>query len=87
MASDLAFTKSGNVEIATFTSEGPTVVQIEREANGYLTIYAHFSDMPKASVYCSSDGTQHIFEIDIPVGLTVTIESVSHVKKAKMGTV
>lgn len=85
MATDINFTKrDGKKEYAEIKPTVPVVVQIEREDFGFLTIYGNLDDMKPTTVFNDNHIKDLIFQVDVPAGVTVTIESGVHVLSAKM---
>lgn len=85
MATTIQFIGSSSIkEIATLTPSAPMVVQVEREDKGYFTVYANLEGMEPVSVFSSTIYKDLIFEVDVPVGVKITMESESHVIEAKM---
>lgn len=87
-ATDLSFSKnSQNRDQASFVSEGAVTVQMQRKDVGALNIYANLDGMGAKYIggYGSyNDGNNLIFTVDVPAGVTVTIESYPEVVSAKM---
>lgn len=84
MATELIFNKEGSRYIASFTSSGSTTVQIDRESKDYLTVYANIEGMNKVSIFNATIYEDFIFDVDVPEGVVVTIESGIPVVKAMM---
>lgn len=86
-ATDLSFEKnSENRNQASFVSEGAVTVQMQRRDAGAVNIYANLDGMEKKYIggYGHYNGGNNvIFSINVPVGVTVTIESFSEVVSAK----
>lgn len=86
MATNLEFsTKGGTKEYAEFSPTVPTTVQINRDSKGGLTVCANIDDMPPVTIF-SNNGIYEdfIFQVDVPAGVKITIESTAHVISAKM---
>lgn len=84
MATDLTFeTKGGIKEYCEIEPEGETVVQIIREDKGVFTVYANLDGMAPVTIFTDSIHKDYIFRIDVPEGVTITIESTTHVISAK----
>ena len=86
-ATSLEFSKNATNRYETsFVSEGAVVIQVERAGNGYINVYANLDGMSKTyiggTVY--SGNSNLIFSVDVPAGVTVTIESLTEVVSAKM---
>lgn len=87
MATQLSFSKDGNVWRAQYTSQGDTVVQLSRKGGGKVVVYCNIEGMPTTPVHTWSDyeaGQYVIFLAAIPAGCEVTIESASEVTAANM---
>lgn len=84
MATEINFTKDGSKkEVASFTSQGPVVVQVLRDGKNYFTVYANLDGMEPVSIFSTTTLQNLIFEVDVPEGVIVTMESYSHVSSAK----
>lgn len=87
-ATSLEFSKNAlNRYEASFESEGAVVIQMKRAGNGYLNVYANLDGMDKKYIgglndYNGADNL--IFTVDVPSGVTVTIESPVEVESAKV---
>lgn len=85
---DLSFSKnSGNRWQASFVSEGAVTVQMQRKDVGAVNIYANLDGMTAKYIggYGNYNGGNNvIFTVDVPSGVTITIESYSEVVSAKM---
>lgn len=88
MASDLQFSKNSENRYETsFTSEGAVTIQMERSDSGFINVYANLDGMQKKYIGGYGNyygGKNEIFTVDVPSGITVTIESSSEVVSAKM---
>lgn len=84
--STLNFTEDNGVYIAKFTSQGNTIIELEREGSGVVSILANISGMRAVPVgqYNNGYGADAIIRVNVPSGLEVTIKSQSEVKNAKM---
>lgn len=89
---DLSFSRNpaGRYE-ASFVSEGPTVIQMERTEKGSISIYANLEGMEKKYIggygnYEKGDYKNMVFMVDTLPGMTVTVESSSEVVSAKMSS-
>lgn len=82
----LTFEKVGDIWAAKFVSDGPCVIEIEREKSSLIAVTANLDGMVEVPVTNFQNGyTPHvIFEVDVPEGVEVTIKSSSEVKLAKM---
>lgn len=72
---------------ASFVSDGITkVIEVEREASSYFTIYANLDGMTPISIANEPKAGRKdlIFQVDVPDGVTVTLVSYSPVISAKM---
>ena len=81
----LNFNKEGNEYIARFVSEGNTVVQLEREKAGVISVRASIGGMKEVPVAQIQNGYTHdaIFAINVPSGVNVAIVSQTEVKNAE----
>lgn len=86
--STLNFTEENGVYAAKFTSEGNTIIELEREESGVVSVLANISGMRAVPVgqYSNGYGADAIIRVNVPSGLEVTIKSKSEVKNAKMFT-
>lgn len=86
MATELKFTtKDGKKEYCEITPSDIVTVQVEREAKGYFTVYANVEGMSPVSIFSDSGMRKdYIFQVDVPEGVVVTMESVTHVTSAKV---
>ena len=60
---------------------------MERSGNGYINVYANLDGMDKKFIggYGNYNGGKNeVFTVDVPSGITVTIESSQEVVSAKM---
>ena len=82
----LQFTKTNNEWVANFTSEGNTVVEIEREESGLVAVRANLSGMRAVPISTYNNGYTNdaIIRINVPVGVEITIISQTEVTNAKM---
>lgn len=85
---DLQFNKTstGRWE-ASFVSSGAVTIQIKRVKYGSMNIYANIDGMERSlqrgdGYY--NEGSNSLFRVDVPAGLTVTIESLIEVLSAKL---
>ena len=87
MANKLDFQKNGSGEWSTsFVSSGNSVVELERSESGVVTVRASIDGMAEVPVAQFQNGFTHnvIFQVNVPVGVVVTIVSQSEVTKASM---
>lgn len=87
MATKINFTKEGVNEISTFKPTGAVVVQVEREAMGFFTVYGNLDGMEKVPILNVRFEKDLIFKIDVPSSVTVTMVSGTHVLEAKTETI
>lgn len=82
----LNFTKENGVNVAKFTSEGNTIIELEREESGIVSVLANISGMRAVPIgqYNNGYGADAIIRVNVPSGLEVTVKSQSEVKNAKM---
>lgn len=82
----LNFYEDKGLYLARFTSEGNTVIELEREENGVVSVSANISGMRPVPVgqYNNGYGADAIIRVNVPMGLEVTVKSQSEVKNAKM---
>lgn len=82
----LSFTEKQGIWEAKFTSQGNTIIELEREENGVVSVLANISGMRPVAVgqYQNGYGVDAIIRVNVPSGLEVTIKSQSEVKNAKM---
>lgn len=82
----LNFTKDSGLYVAKFTSEGNTIIELEREENGVVSVLANIEGMRPVSVgqYQNGFGADAIIRVNVPSGLEVVVKSQSEVKNAKM---
>lgn len=83
MATKINFTKEGVNETYTFKPAGAVVVQVEREAMGFFTVYGNLDGMEKVPVLNVRFEKDLIFKIDVPESVTITMVSGTHVLEAK----
>lgn len=84
----LDFTKNKGVYTAKFTSEGNTIIELEREDSGVVSVLANISGMRPVAIgqYSNGYGADAIIRVNVPSGIEVTVKSQSEVKSAKMLT-
>lgn len=86
---DLNFTKEDKVYVADIASPGKCIVQIERKESGWTTVFSKIDDLDFSEVAKFPDGPDKksvIFELDIPKGMPVRIQSNKEVEIAKYVT-
>lgn len=84
MATDIKFNKAGSLRyVAELTPDTPTVVQVKRLDKGYFTVYGSIGDMGPVSVFNTTILQNLIFQIDVPAGVKITMESETEVIEAK----
>lgn len=88
METSLNFQKNGQTYQTRFTSSGGGIVQLERDENSQVVVYANLPGMEPTliSIVKNQYDTGIMFRLDVPSGIDVTIESVTEVKSAKMFT-
>lgn len=86
MISELNFTENAGVWIANFISQGNTVIEIERTKPSTILILANLEGMKPVIVgsYPNNYSNNAIFNIQVPKGIEVTIESPTEVIDAKL---
>lgn len=84
MATKINFAKEGVNETYTFKPTGAIVVQVEREAMGFFTVYGNLEGMEKVPILNVRFEKDLIFKIDVPSSVTITMVSGSHVLNAKI---
>lgn len=85
MATNLSFaTRGGKKEYCEITPAAPVVVQVIREGNEFFTVYANLEGMAPTTIFADNVHKDFIFQVDVPEGVTVTMESCSHVVNAKI---
>lgn len=84
----LNFTKDNGVYVAKFTSTGNTIIELEREENGVVSVLANISGMRAVPIgqYNNGYGADALIRVNVPSGIEVTVKSQSEVKNAKMLT-
>ena len=82
----LNFTEENGIYVAKFTSQGNTVIELEREENGVVSVSANIGGMRPVPIgqYNNGFGADGIIRVNVPTGIEVTIKSQSEVKNAKM---
>lgn len=85
-ATNLTFSKVGDKWSTKFTATGEGIVEIEREKQGLCSVYANISGMAAVPIVSFQNPYVRdvIFNLDVPVGIEVTIESATEVTNAKM---
>lgn len=86
--STLNFTKDKGVYVAKFTSSGNTIIELEREENGVVSVLANISGMRPVAIgsYQNGYSADAIIRVNVPSGLEVMVKSQSEVKAAKIMT-
>lgn len=81
----LNFNKEGNDYVARFVSTGNTVVQLEREERGVVSVCAGIGSMDVVPVAQFQNGytPNVIFAVNVPSGVNVVVKSQTEVKKAE----
>lgn len=87
MAKKISFTKEGVNEVHTFKPTGAVVVQVQREAMGFFTVYGNLQGMDKVPILNVKYEKDLIFKIDVPSSVTITMVSGTHVLDAKTETI
>lgn len=84
--STLSFTEKQGIWEAKFTSEGNTVIELEREESGVVSLLANLGGMRPVAIgqYNNGYGADAIIRVNVPSGVEVTVKSQSEVKNAKM---
>ncbi|MDE6276838.1 MAG: hypothetical protein K2M06_01880 [Muribaculaceae bacterium] len=79
----IEFSQSGNVESATFTCGGSLILQVDRERQAALLVFAGLEGLSKKLVYTHNalDAKNVLVEIDMP-GAEIRVDSYSHVLSA-----
>lgn len=86
MATALNFTKSNGVWVAQFTSGGNTIIEIEREQAGLVSVMANISGMRAVPIAQYDNGytADAILRINVPAGIEVTVKSATEVTTAQI---
>lgn len=84
MATTINFTSDGVRDTCTLKPNGAVVVQVAREDKAYFTVYGNLDGMEKVPMLDVRFEKDLIFKLDVPEGVTVTLESGSRVTEAKM---
>lgn len=81
----LNFNKEGDAYVAKFTSTGNTVVQLEREKAGVVSVACGIGGMDPVPVSQFQNGytSNVIFAVNVPSGVDVVVKSQTEVKKAE----
>lgn len=81
----LNFNKEGDLWIAKYTSEGNTVVQMERKERGEISVLANIGTLEPVPVAQFQNGytPNAIFAINVPAGVNVIVRSQTEVTKAE----
>lgn len=83
----LTFTRNANGAFsATFTSQGGSIIQIDRAEPSLISVSCGLPEMDKIPVGRFANGytASEIFNLDVPSGVEVTIESGTAVTAAKI---
>lgn len=80
----LNFTKEKDLWITRFTNTGNTIVQIEREKDGVVSVLAQIDGLQEVPIAQFQNGytPNVIFQLNIPAGVNITIKSQTEVLKA-----
>lgn len=80
------FNKEGDSYVARFQSEGNTVIELEREKAGVVSVSAGIGAMAEISVAQFQNGytPNVIFAVNVPIGVNIVVKSQTEVKKAEM---
>ena len=80
----LSFTERGGEYVATYTSTGDTVVQIERANDGNIDVYASIDGMTPRSIFGIYKGSGNsLLKVCVPAGMKVEIHSETEVTTGK----
>lgn len=86
MGRELSFEKNsqGKWEASIESQGEPMAIEINREKGGSLLIYGNLEGMEKVVLehYGPNAEKHHLVEVDVPAGVTITIESYTEVKGA-----
>lgn len=91
MTEDLVFAKDASEEkwVCEIAATGDRmVVQVDRDAPGLLLVWANVEGMRRVPVMRVEEDEMYdvIFEVDMPAGVTVTVESYGEPAAAKVMT-
>lgn len=88
MTTSLTFGKKGDSYVATFSSQGPCVIEMERDKQSLVSVSANLEGMPPIPIgnFQNPYMPSLIFELDLPSGIAVTVKSSTEVRNAKMLT-
>lgn len=75
-------TKEGSKYIYKFTPSGAQTVEVIRSDKGYFTAYAAIGGLDPISIFCQTERKDLIFQVDVPEGVEVTLESETEVLNA-----
>lgn len=85
MATNLQFQNKGSKkETCVIQPTVPCTVEVIREDKGYFTVYVNLEGMEPTTIFCDTVHKDLIFVVDVPQGVSVTMESVTHVTEAKI---
>lgn len=81
----LNFNKEGDNWVAKFVSSGNTVVQLEREKAGVISVACGLEGMDYVPVSQFQNGytPNAIFAVNVPIGVNVVVKSQTEVTKAQ----
>lgn len=80
----MTFSKEGSKYISRLTAtDEPLTVQVIRTVKGYFTVYAAIDGLTPVSIFCQTERKDLIFQLDVPAGIEVTLESETEVTDAK----
>ena len=86
-ATDLSFSKNNKKKnVSSFVAVGSVTIQVKRKEAGALKIYANIDGMDAIYVggYGPYNGSANlIFNVDVPAGVNVSVESFTEVLEAK----
>lgn len=81
----LKFNQEGDKYVARFVSEGNTVVQLEREKWGMISVACGIGGLTPVPVAQFQNGftSNAIFAVNVPSGVNVVVKSETEVKNAE----
>lgn len=81
----LKFNQEGDKYVARFVSEGNTVVQLEREKGGIVSVACSIGELDPIPVSQFQNGftSNVIFAVNVPSGVNVVVRSETEVKNAE----
>lgn len=82
----LNFGKEGDVYVARYTSEGNTVVQLEREKWGEVSVLAGIGGLDAVPIAQFKNGytPNVIFAVNVPAGVNIVVKSQTEVTNAQI---